>query len=165
MGRTLTPAEAEALAAEAHAGQTDKAGAPYIEHVRAVGRGLEHISERLAMVGYLHDIVEDTDWTLEGLREAGVPDDVVALVDTLTRRPGVSYEDMIRKIAQDPDAALVKIADNAHNTLQERTAALPEDERARLAEKYRAAREVLWPVVDRELLESVVERVNPALLR
>ena len=154
----------DALAAEAHAGQTDKAGVPYVEHVRAVARGLAPVSERLAMAGLLHDVVEDTGWTYTGLLEAGVPADVVALVDAGTKRAGVPYPEMIRTIAADPDAALLKIADNAHNSRPDRLSALPAGQRERLAEKYRAAREVLWPVVDRDHLEAVVGRVNPALL-
>ncbi|MET8677774.1 HD domain-containing protein [Streptomyces sp. NPDC004647] len=162
--RRLTLAETDALAAEAHAGQTDRIGVPYVEHVRAVAHGLAPVGDRLAQAGLLHDIVEDTEWTLEGLRAAGVPADVVALVDAVTKRPGVPYTDMIRAIAADEDAALVKIADNAHNSHPDRQAALPEEQRARLAAKYRDARAVLWPAVDRTLLETVVHRINPALL-
>ncbi|MCM2577937.1 HD domain-containing protein [Streptomyces meridianus] len=157
-------ADVDALAAAAHAGQTDKIGVPYVEHVRAVARGLVPVSERLAMAGLLHDVVEDTGWTCAGLLEAGVPADVVALVDAVTKRPGVPYPDMLRAIAADPDAALLKIADNAHNSRPDRLAALPADGRERLAEKYRAARDVLWPAVDRGRLETVVRSVNPSLL-
>ncbi|MGP3982044.1 HD domain-containing protein [Streptomyces sp. KR80] len=160
----LSLAEIDALAAEAHAGQMDLIGVPYVEHVRAVAHGLAAVSERLAQAGLLHDIVEDTDWTLDGLLAAGVRADVVALVDAVTKKPGVAYADMIRAIAENEDAALVKIADNAHNSRPDRMAALPEEQRARLMVKYRDARAVLWPVVDRPHLEAVVGRINPLLL-
>jgi (p)ppGpp synthase/HD superfamily hydrolase len=162
--RTLTFAETDALAAEAHAGQTDLIGAPYVEHVRAVAHGLAPAGERLAQAGLLHDVVEDTAWTLDGLLAAGVPAEVVDLVDAVTKRPGMPYADMIRTIAGDRRAALLKIADNAHNSRPDRLAALPEERRIRLAAKYEDARAVLWPVVDRELLETVVRRINPSLL-
>jgi (p)ppGpp synthase/HD superfamily hydrolase len=54
---------AETIAREAHAGQTDQAGAPYIEHVARVAGSLDHFSDRA--VGWLHDVVEDTAWTRE----------------------------------------------------------------------------------------------------
>jgi (p)ppGpp synthase/HD superfamily hydrolase len=160
----LTIAETDALAAEAHAGQRDKVGAPYIEHVRAVAHGLVPLGDRLVQAGLLHDIIEDTGWTLDGLRTAGVPAEVVELVNAVTNKPGVPYADMIRAIARNEQAALVKIADNAHNSLPSRTAVLPAQQRAQLDAKYRAAREVLWPAVDREQLRTVVARVNPGLL-
>ncbi|MEC4015948.1 HD domain-containing protein [Streptomyces sp. H27-D2] len=169
MHRRLTLAETDALAAEAHAGQTDRIGVPYVEHVRAVARGLAPISERLAQAGLLHDVVEDTEWTLDGLLAAGVPAEVVALVDAVTNRPGVPYEAMIRSIVEaaeagDEEVALLKIADNAHNSHPDRTAALPAGDRKRLEAKYRAARRLLWPTVGRDQLEAVVRRVNPSLL-
>ncbi|MGP3927997.1 HD domain-containing protein [Streptomyces sp. 8N616] len=162
--RTLTLAETDALAAEAHAGQTDRIGVPYVEHVRAVARALAPAGERLAQAGLLHDIVEDTEWTLGGLLAAGVPAEVVTLVDAVTKKPGTAYADMIRRIAADEGAALLKIADNAHNSHPDRLAALPEEQRARLAAKYEDARAVLWPVVDPALLRTVVGRINPSLL-
>ncbi|MFG2195189.1 HD domain-containing protein [Streptomyces sp. NPDC048639] len=161
---TLTLTETDALAAAAHAGQTDKIGVPYIEHVRAVAHGLVPAGDHMARAGLLHDVVEDTDWTLARLLSAGVPAEVVALVDAVTKKPGITYRDMIRTIAADEDASLLKIADNAHNSRPDRLAVLPEDQRARLAAKYEDARTVLWPVVDPELLETVVRRINPALL-
>ncbi|MER5971765.1 HD domain-containing protein [Streptomyces sp. NPDC002055] len=157
-------AEVDALAAQAHAGQTDRIGVPYIEHVRAVAHGLAPVGERLAQAGLLHDVVEDTAWTAEGLLAAGVAADVVSLVDAVTKRPGVPYAAMVRALAADPDSALLKIADNAHNSRADRQAALPPADRARLTAKYREAREVLWPAVDRRLLETVVRRINPSLL-
>ncbi|GAB2726948.1 HD domain-containing protein [Kitasatospora kifunensis] len=161
---TLTVAEVDALAARAHAGQVDKIGVPYIEHVRAVGRALAPLGGELEMAGLLHDVIEDTDWTAEHLLEAGVPRTVVDLVQAVTKRPGVPYDEMIRQVAADPPACLLKIADNAHNSLPERGAQLPQEQRARLAAKYAAARRVLWPAVERAQVEAIVRQVNPALL-
>ncbi|MFE9428552.1 phosphohydrolase [Kitasatospora sp. NPDC006697] len=160
----LTVAEVDALAERAHAGQLDRIGVPYIEHVRAVAHGLEPFGPYAQMAGLLHDIIEDTDWTADRLRAAGVPGVVVDTVLAVTKRPGVAYEEMITEIAGKPRATLVKIADNAHNSLPARTGALPEDQRTRLAAKYRAARAVLWPAAQSIDVATILGRVNPDLL-
>lgn len=108
----LSVSEVDALAAEAHAGQVDKIGVPYISHVRAVAAGLAPFGDDLTMAGLLHDIVEDTDWTAERLREAGIPAHVVDLVEAVTNVPGMPYEEKIARITANPHATLVKIADN-----------------------------------------------------
>ncbi|WP_431954453.1 HD domain-containing protein [Actinacidiphila sp. bgisy167] len=158
-------ADADALARQAHEGQTDRIGVPYIEHVRAVAAGLAAFGPDLQMAGLLHDVIEDTSWTAGRLRAAGVPDRVVALVEQVTNQPGLSYEEKLRRIAGCRDAALVKIADNAHNSRPDRVARLDEAERLRLAAKYRRAREILWPAVPRQDVATILEAVNPALLR
>ncbi|GAA1956957.1 HD domain-containing protein [Kitasatospora viridis] len=160
----LTVAEVDALAERAHAGQLDKVGVPYIEHVRAVAHALEPFGPYAQMAGLLHDVIEDTDWTADRLRAAGVPAVVVDTVVAVTKQPGVAYEEMIRAIAGKPRATLVKIADNAHNSLASRAAALPEADRARMAAKYRAARELLWPAAPQVDVATIVGRVNPELL-
>ena len=160
----LTLAGIAALAEEAHAGQVDQIGVAYIEHVRAVADGLAPLGEPFAAAGLLHDIVEDTPWTAERLRMAGVDPWVIDVVMRVTRAPGVGYEEMIQSVATCQQAALVKIADNAHNSHPNRAAALPPAQRARLAAKYQAARDVLWPAVKERSLRTILERVNPSLL-
>ncbi|MYX67386.1 HD domain-containing protein [Streptomyces sp. KhCrAH-43] len=162
---TVDLAAVDALASAAHAGQVDKIGVPYIEHVRAVAASLAPFGDDLVMAGLLHDIIEDTDWTAEGLREAGVPDYVVALVEAVTNQRGVPYEEKVARITErGRDAVLLKIADNAHNSRPDRAARLPEGKRVRLAAKYRAARDILWPAAEIRDIETIVEMVNPALL-
>jgi (p)ppGpp synthase/HD superfamily hydrolase len=161
---TLTVADVETLAERAHAGQLDKIGIPYIEHVRAVGRALAPFGPYAQMAGLLHDVLEDTEWTADRLRAAGVPTVVVDTVIAVTKVPGVSYEEMIKSIAGKPRATLVKIADNAHNSLPERALVLAGPDRERLSAKYRAAREVLWPAARSLDVATIVGRVNPALL-
>ncbi|MER5443606.1 HD domain-containing protein [Streptomyces sp. NPDC002790] len=156
--------EIAVLADTAHAGHVDKIGVPYIEHVRAVAAGLEPFSDILVMAGLLHDVLEDTDWTAEGLREAGVPSRVVEIVQAVTNAPGTPYEEKIHRITGDPDATLVKIADNAHNSHPDRATQLPTAPRERLHAKYRAARATLWPAAARADIETIVRIVNPALL-
>ncbi|MCC9311636.1 HD domain-containing protein [Kitasatospora sp. RB6PN24] len=161
---TLTVADVDALAERAHAGQLDKTGVPYIKHVRAVGNALAPFGPHAQMAGLLHDVLEDSDWTAEGLRAAGVPEVVVDTVVAVSNVAGVSYEEMIRSIAGKPRATLVKIADNAHNSLPERLAELARPDRERVAAKYRAARRVLWPAAPSVDIAVIVGRVNPALL-
>ncbi|MFF7813122.1 HD domain-containing protein [Streptomyces roseolus] len=160
----MTLAEVDALADRAHAGQVDKIGVPYVAHVRAVAAGLAPLGPELAMAGLLHDVVEDTEWTADGLRAAGVPERVVRIVLAVTNEPGRPYEEKIRRVARDPDATLVKIADNAHNSRADRAAALTPEQRARLAAKYRSARRVLWAAADREQIATILRIVNPDLL-
>ena len=160
----VTVAEVDALADRAHAGQVDKIGVRYVDHVRAVAAGLAPLGPALEMAGLLHDIIVDTDFTAEQLRALGVPNRVVGIVEDVTNTPGVPYEEKIRRIASSQDATLVKIADNAHNCHPDRAARLSPEQRARLAAKYRAARDVLWRAVDAEQIETIVSIVNPALL-
>ncbi|MFC8065488.1 HD domain-containing protein [Streptomyces sp. NPDC057293] len=159
-----TVEEVEVFAAAAHAGQIDKIGVPYIEHVRAVAAGLAPFGDELVMAGLLHDVIEDTDWTAARLREEGIPERVVSAVEAVTNQPGVPYGEKIQRIIRSSDATLVKVADNAHNSHPDRAAQLPEGKRVRLAAKYRAARDVLWAAADSRDIEAIVRIVNPALL-
>jgi GTP diphosphokinase / guanosine-3',5'-bis(diphosphate) 3'-diphosphatase len=102
-----------AIAAEAHAGQTDKAGAPYILHPLRVMLRMRSGPERIAAV--LHDVVEDTPWTLEALAAEGFAPEVLAAVDALTRRDGESYEAFVTRAGADPVGRAVKLADLAEN--------------------------------------------------
>ncbi|MCX3062649.1 HD domain-containing protein [Streptomyces beihaiensis] len=159
-----TVAEVDAFVAAAHAGGVDKIGVPYVAHVRAVAAGLAPFGPRLQMAGLLHDVIEDTAWTARQLRAEGVPAQVVEIVERVTNQPGTPYEEKIRRISTCRDATLVKIADNAHNSRADRSARLPREQRARLAAKYRAARDVLWAAVGRDETEAIVSLVNPLLL-
>ncbi|MFI7388026.1 HD domain-containing protein [Streptomyces sp. NPDC049813] len=163
-GAVISVAEVDALAAAAHAGQVDKIGVPYIEHVRAVAAGLVPFGDELVMAGLLHDVLEDTDMSADDLLQRGVPARVVEIVEAVTNQADMAYEEKIRRITADPQATLLKIADNAHNSHPDRAAQLPADKRERLAAKYRAARAELWPAAGQADIEAVVSLVNPSLL-
>ncbi len=138
---TLSTLEkAIAIAAEAHAGQLDKGGAPYIIHPLRVMLRVNGIEAQVAAV--LHDVVEDTPWTLDGLREAGFSDSVVIAIDHLTRREGEDYLDFVRRAARDPIAAVVKRADLEENSDLSRLPTVTERDRQRL-ERYRLALAIL----------------------
>ena len=129
-----------ALAAVAHAGQTDKGGAPYILHPLRLMLRMQTEDERIAAV--LHDVVEDSDWTIEGLRAEGFSDPVLRAVEALTRREGESYEDFVVRASRDPIGRRVKRADLEDNSDLTRLPAPTESDRARV-EKYRRAIERL----------------------
>jgi (p)ppGpp synthase/HD superfamily hydrolase len=85
-------------------------GAPLINHVMAV---VERVGDDpfLKAIAWLHDTIEKTDETEESLREKGVPDAVVAQVLILSRPDDMDYFDYIDRVAADPVATQVKIAD------------------------------------------------------
>jgi (p)ppGpp synthase/HD superfamily hydrolase len=95
------------------------------------------------MAGVLHDTLEDTDLTADDLRAHGYPEEVVRAVEAVTKQAGESYEDAVRRAAADPLGRLVKLADNAHNSDEERLALLPEGKATRLRAKYAKARALL----------------------
>lgn len=128
------------LATTAHAGAVDKAGQPYILHPLRVMLAVSSEEERIAAV--LHDVVEDTEWTLEDLRREGFSPIVVAAVDALSRRPGEEYLDFVRRAAQNPVARVVKRADVVDNMDLGRLPSPTARDRARL-ERYAAALAVL----------------------
>lgn len=165
--------EADIIAAEAHDGQNDKNGVPYIEHARAVAAGLAPFHPDVQIAGMLHDVVEDTDWTLAMLRTAGASYSTLAMVDAVTKIHGSTKKEQIeRVIAEGYAACLVKSSDNAHNSLPDRLKHLDGPTRDRLEEKYREAREMLWACARdfgwglRYLddIRSILEIVNPSLL-
>ncbi|HEY9132890.1 MAG TPA: HD domain-containing protein [Dyella sp.] len=129
-----------AIAAEAHAGQIDKGGQPYILHPLRVMLRVNSTWERMAAV--LHDVVEDSPVTLDKLREEGFPLEVIAAVDALTKRKGESRLDAARRARQDPVAVVVKLADNAENMDLSRIIEPTERDYARL-EEYKAVRSIL----------------------
>lgn len=133
---------AQTIAVEAHAGQADKAGHPYITH-------LARVAERVAgdpaaeAVAWLHDVVEESGASLDELREAGMPERVVAAVDAMSKRAGEERDGYYARVAANPLALKVKFADLADNSDPERLAQLDPTTRARLEAKHLHAREAL----------------------
>ena len=128
--------DAIALAVEAHRGQRDKAGQTYILHPLRVMMRLETEMER--MVAVLHDVVEDSPWTLERLRGLGYPEEVLGALDCLTKREGETYEAFIERLLPNPLARRVKRADLEDNMDVRRLPAVTAKDAERLA-RYRAA--------------------------
>lgn len=132
-----------ALAAEAHAGQVDKAEHPYILHPLRVMLQVEGDYAQMAAV--LHDVVEDTSVTLDQLTREGFPQVVVEAVDALTKRPGETRLMAAERAAQNAIARVVKLADNADNMDLSRIPNPTEKDFARL-EEYKAVRQLLLAV-------------------
>ncbi|SEU14093.1 HD domain-containing protein [Stigmatella erecta] len=128
--------DAIALAVEAHRGQRDKAGQSYILHPLRVMMRLQTEAERMAAI--LHDVVEDTPYTLERLRALGYPEEVLGALDCLTKREGESYEAFIERLRPHPLARRVKLADLEDNMDVRRLPSVGPREAERLT-RYRAA--------------------------
>lgn len=103
----------------AHHGQFDKDNIPYIFHPIHIAEQME--DEISCAAALLHDVVEDTDVTLDDLRR-DFPEEVIRAVDLLTHREGVDYFDYVRALKADPVARKVKLADVAHNSDETRLA-------------------------------------------
>jgi (p)ppGpp synthase/HD superfamily hydrolase len=124
------------IAAEAHAGQRDKVGETYILHPLRVMLAVRTPEERMAAV--LHDVVEDTPWTLDALRAEGFSAEVVEAVDAVTRREGEDYFDFVARAGTNRVARPVKVADLRDNLDLSRIAAPTERDHER-CERYRKA--------------------------
>lgn len=141
----LTLREIESLARRAHAGQTDKAGRPYAEHLAAVADGVRArggTDEQIA-AAWLHDAIEDDALTAGWLAAAALPEETKAIVLALSKRAGEAPEAYARRILATPGARLVKEADLAHNADPARLAVLDEATRIRLTQKYATMRALL----------------------
>lgn len=141
----LTLAEVEALACAAHAGQTDKAGRPYAEHLRAVADGVRARGGDEAQIaaGWLHDAVEDDALSAEWLAGAALSRRTKDIVLAVTKRAGEGPQEYARRVLATPGALLVKEADLAHNADPARLAVLDGPTRKRLTEKYTRMRALL----------------------
>ena len=130
------------LCFEAHKNQTDKAGLPYVFHPFHLAEQMT--DEYTTCVALLHDVVEDTDVTLEAL-SAVFPAEVVEAVALLTHRPGDDYLQYAAAIRENPIARAVKLADIAHNSDTTRLEATADNLAAqkRLHEKYSKALQIL----------------------
>ena len=101
------------LAAQAHRGQVEKAGQPYILHLLRVMLRVETAEEQIVAV--LHDLVEDTSSTLDDLRALGYSEAIVQALDGLTRRSTETYEEFVSRAIANPLARRVKLADLEDN--------------------------------------------------
>lgn len=101
------------IAYEAHNGQYDVNGVPYIFHPYHLAEQMN--DEITVCIALLHDVVEDTYVTFEQL-EQHFPDEVISVLKLLTHDKKISYNDYIENIAKDPVARIIKIADIEHNS-------------------------------------------------
>lgn len=147
------------IAAEAHEGQVDKEGLPYILHPLRVMMLVE--GDEARMVAVLHDVVEDTAVTHDDLRRAGFSEPVLEAVRRVTHLPGESYADYVARCKGDAIARRVKLADLSDNSRLDRTIIRPdriEADKRRIC-KYLISYKFLADQIDeatyRDLMESV----------
>ena len=125
-----------AIAAKAHEGQTDKAGAPYILHPLRVMLRMDRTED--CIVAVLHDVIEDSEWTADMLRAEGFSERIIEALESVTKRRGEDYETFIRRAASNPISRRVKLADLADNSDMGRIAALTPKDLERLQKYGRA---------------------------
>ena len=130
------------LCFDAHKEQVDKTGMPYVFHPFHLA---EQMTDEVSTVcALLHDVAEDTDYTLEDLSKMGYPSEVIDVLRLLTHDPEVPYFDYVKAISVNPIAKQVKLADLAHNSDLSRMDGSEIDEWSMArTEKYKKAIEML----------------------
>lgn len=128
------------IAKRAHLGQVDKAGEDYIKHPEKVASFVETDEEKA--VAYLHDVIEDTELTLEDLHEYEFSKEVIEAVDIITKKKGEDYRSYLNSVKKNKLARAVKLADLRHNSDLTRLTKVTEKDIER-KEKYQKAIEFL----------------------
>ena len=126
------------LCFQAHKNQTDKSGIPYIFH--PIHLAEQMTDEDTTVVALLHDVVEDTDYTLEDLASMGFHHRVLEALKLMTHEKAVPYMEYVEQIKGNPIAKAVKLADLAHNSDLTRLNTIDEKARARAAKYAQAIR-------------------------
>lgn len=125
------------IAATAHAGQIDKAGAPYILHPLRVMLHVTTNAERIVAV--LHDVVEDCEgWSFERLLGEGYAPEIIAGLKSVTKVEGEAYEDFVKRAAAHPIGRRVKMADLTDNSDLSRISAPTAKDHERIARYQKA---------------------------
>lgn len=131
----------------AHRDQRDKSGLPYVFHPFHVAEQM--IDETTTVVALLHDVVEDSEYTLTDLVDIGFSETTVEALELLTHSPHDSYMEYIKKLSINPIARKVKLADLAHNSDLTRLEEVTEKDLLRV-EKYKKAIDFLNNIDDTE---------------
>jgi len=128
------------IAVEAHKGQKDKAGIPYVLHPLRLMFKMESNNEKIAAL--LHDVVEDSDWTLDDLKKEGFNSDVIEAVSLLTRDEKDSYDEFVQKTVSNPISKNVKIADINDNLDLNRLNVIMDKDIARIKKYHRILKSI-----------------------
>jgi len=104
------------IAAQAHERQRDRGGKAYILHPMRLMMRLRTDDVDLMCMAAMHDVVEDSRWTLDALHREGFNDRVITALDCLTHRDGESYDDYLARICTNEDAIMVKLEDLRDNS-------------------------------------------------
>ena len=124
----------------AHKEQVDKSGMPYVYHPYRIAEQMNDVYS--TCVALLHDVIEDTDITLEDLKDEGFPQKVIEAIALMTHDDDTPYFDYIRRIKTNPIATAVKLADLQDNSNYERLDKVEIKDLQRI-EKYREAKRIL----------------------
>jgi len=135
------------IATKAHGGQMDKGGQPYILHPLRVMFMRRNETERICAV--LHDVIEDSNISIEYLREEGFSEEILSTLEALTKRENESYDDFINRVIENKTACNVKLADLCDNMDLSRIIN-PTQEDYQRVEKYRKAADRIFEVMDFE---------------
>lgn len=127
------------IATQAHDGQYDRGGMPYILHPLKVLHYCKSQDEEILCIAVLHDVVEDSSVTWSDLREAHMSERVISAVRALTKIPGQSYDEYREAVFSNRDAMLVKLADLRHNTDIRRLKGVTVKDRERMARYHEFA--------------------------
>lgn len=130
------------LVVNAHAGQFDRGGNPYILHPLKVMHYLKSLDEELMCMALGHDVIEDTKVTYQDLHAAGMTERVIKGIAALTKLPGETYEEYKQRVFANRDAMLVKRADLRHNTDIRRLKGVSEKDLARMAKYHQFYMEI-----------------------
>lgn len=132
--------QAMQLCFHAHKEQVDKSGVPYVFHPIHLAEQMQ--DEDTTIVALLHDVVEDTDYTIDDLRSMGFSESVLEAIALMTHKKGVPYMEYVAKIKTNPIARAVKLADLAHNSDTTRLDSV-DDKSIERIKKYTQAKELL----------------------
>ena len=128
------------LCFDAHKNQVDKTGMPYVFHPFHIA---EQMSDEISTIcALLHDVIEDTKYTFNDIRNMGFPQEVIDVLILLTHEDNVPYMEYVEKINENPIARQVKLADLRHNSDLTRLNIIDEKALVR-SEKYKKAMELL----------------------
>ena len=128
------------LCFEAHKNQVDKSGMPYVFHPFHLAEQMT--DENTTIVALLHDIVEDTDYTISDLTAMGFSKEVTDAINLMTHNGNVPYMDYVKSVAENEIAKVVKFADLKHNSDLTRLNSVSEYDVERI-EKYKVAMSML----------------------
>lgn len=162
---------AKALAIQYHDGQVDAGGEPYINHLMFVSeKAMEQndddhwgynetdvIRLKASIVGLLHDILEDTDCTVDVLKEHALDDDIIEAVQTMSHQQGETYFEYLCRVEQNPISKMVKIADLEHNMDVRRLKKFGEYEKKRI-QKYWASWKYLKGELGKRKAEEIINK-------
>lgn len=137
---TVATKKALKLCFEAHKNQVDKSGMPYVFHPFHLAEQM--MDENTTVVALLHDVIEDTDYTIDDLKNTGFNEAVLEAISLMTHSKDVPYMDYVTEIKKNPIAKAVKLADLKHNSDLTRLD-IVDEKTIKRAEKYKSAIEFL----------------------